>query len=159
LGRISTEEGGSLFPIPRAGASAAVEDFRHPRRMTRGSRPLSLRPAIGGRVERHNNFDLLRLIAAVSVIFSHAFLLAENSQDHDPLMMLTGGQTVLGVVGVFVSFTISGYLVTQSFDTTGSPLVFLAKRALRVFPGSSCAFWCVSSSSGPWSPGCPSPNI
>ena len=86
-------------------------------------------------MERHNNFDLLRLIAAVSVIFSHAFLLAENSQDHDPLMILTGGQTILGVVGVFVFFTISGYLVTQSFDTTDSALVFLVKRALRVFPG------------------------
>ena len=86
-------------------------------------------------MERHNNFDLLRLIAAVSVIFSHAFLLAENSQDHEPLMILTGGQTILGVVGVFVFFTISGYLVTQSFDTTDSALVFLAKRALRVFPG------------------------
>jgi peptidoglycan/LPS O-acetylase OafA/YrhL len=86
-------------------------------------------------VERQNNFDLLRLIAAVSVIFSHAFLLSENSQDHEPLMILTGGQTVLGVVGVFVFFTISGYLVTQSFDTTASPLVFLAKRALRIFPG------------------------
>src|SRR2546430_15990145 len=50
-------------------------------------------------------------------------------------MILTGGQSILGVVGVFVFFTISGYLVTQSFDTTGSPLVFLAKRALRIFPG------------------------
>jgi peptidoglycan/LPS O-acetylase OafA/YrhL len=86
-------------------------------------------------VERRNNFDLLRLVAALAVIFSHAFLLSENSQDHDPLMMLTGGQTILGVVGVFVFFTISGYLVTQSFDTTTSPLVFLAKRALRIFPG------------------------
>ena len=86
-------------------------------------------------MERRNNFDLLRLVAAVSVIFSHAFLLSENSQDHDPLMILTGGQTILGVVGVFVFFTISGYLVTQSFDTTASPLVFLAKRALRIFPG------------------------
>src|SRR5437588_7159145 len=86
-------------------------------------------------LERHNNFDLLRLVAAVSVIVSHAFLLAESSQDHDPLIWLTGGQTILGVVGVFVFFTISGYLVTQSFDTTPSPLVFLAKRALRIFPG------------------------
>jgi peptidoglycan/LPS O-acetylase OafA/YrhL len=86
-------------------------------------------------VDRHNNFDLLRLIAAVSVIFSHAFLLSENSQAHDPLMLLTGGQTILGLVGVFVFFTISGYLVTQSFDTTESPLVFLMKRALRIFPG------------------------
>jgi peptidoglycan/LPS O-acetylase OafA/YrhL len=86
-------------------------------------------------VERRNNFDLLRLVAAVSVIFSHAFLLSENSQDHDPLMILTGGQAILGIVGVFVFFTISGYLVTQSFDTTNSPLVFLSKRVLRVFPG------------------------
>src|SRR5437868_15404149 len=81
-------------------------------------------------LERRNNFDLLRLVAALSVIFSHAFLLAENSQDHDPLMILTGGQAVLGVAGVFVFFTISGYLISQSFETTRSPLVFLAKRAL-----------------------------
>lgn len=96
-------------------------------------------------MERHNNFDLMRLVAALSVIFSHAFLLAEHSQDHDLLMILTGGQTILGVVGVFVFFTISGYLVTQSFDTTTSPFVFLAKRALRIFPGlilclAVCAF-------------------
>ena len=96
-------------------------------------------------MERQNNFDLLRLVAALSVILSHAFLLSENSQDHDPLTILTGGQTILGVVGVFVFFTISGYLVTQSFDTTGSPLVFLVKRALRIFPGlllclAICAF-------------------
>src|ERR1700687_5646076 len=98
-------------------------------------RPLSFRPTGEQRVDRRNNFDLLRLVAAGSVIFSHGLLLSENSQDHDPLMILTGGQTVLGVVGVFVFFTISGYLITQSFDTTGSPVVFLAKRALRIFPG------------------------
>jgi peptidoglycan/LPS O-acetylase OafA/YrhL len=96
-------------------------------------------------VERHNNFDLLRLVAAISVILSHAILLSENSQAHDPLMLLTGGQTALGVVGVFMFFTISGYLVTQSFDTTPSPLVFLAKRGLRIVPGlvlclAVCAF-------------------
>ncbi len=95
-------------------------------------------------MERRNNFDLLRLVAALSVIFSHAFLLAENSQDHDPLMILTGGQAVLGVAGVFVFFTISGYLISQSFETTPSPLVFLAKRALRIFPGLlGCLFVCV----------------
>src|SRR5579862_815986 len=86
-------------------------------------------------MDRQNNFDALRLIAATSVIFSHAFLLGEGTQDPEPLMRLTGGQTILGVVGVFVFFTISGFLVTQSFETTGSPLVFLAKRGLRIFPG------------------------
>jgi len=97
-----------------------------------------------GALERHNNFDLLRLVAALSVIFSHAFLLAEHSQDGDPLMMLTGGQVILGVAGVFAFFTISGYLISQSFETTPSPVVFLAKRALRIFPGLfGCLIVCV----------------
>ena len=95
-------------------------------------------------MERHNNFDLLRLLAALSVIFSHAFLLAENSQDHDPLMILTGGQAILGLAGVFVFFTISGYLISQSFEATPSPFVFLAKRALRISPGLfGCLIVCV----------------
>lgn len=86
-------------------------------------------------MERHNNFDALRLIAAVSVIFSHAFLIGEGRQDAEPLMRLTGGQTILGVVGVFVFFTISGFLVTQSFEATRSAARFAAKRALRIYPG------------------------
>jgi peptidoglycan/LPS O-acetylase OafA/YrhL len=90
---------------------------------------------MGGAVERHNNFDVLRLVAAASVIFSHAFLIGEGTQDPEPLYWLTGGQTVFGVVGVFVFFTISGYLVTQSFEATGSPARFLTKRGLRIYPG------------------------
>jgi peptidoglycan/LPS O-acetylase OafA/YrhL len=86
-------------------------------------------------VDRRNNFDGLRLLAASSVIFSHAFLLSQGRQDNEPLMRLTGGQTILGVVGVFIFFIISGFLVTQSFETTGSPWRFLAKRALRIYPG------------------------
>ena len=95
-------------------------------------------------MDRHNNFDLLRLLAALSVILSHAFLLAENSQEHDPLMLLTGGQAILGLAGVFMFFTISGYLISHSFDTTASPFAFLVKRALRIFPGLMlCLLVCV----------------
>lgn len=36
---------------------------------------------------------------------------------------------------MFVFFAISGFLVTQSFEQTPNPLHFLAKRALRIFPG------------------------
>ena len=32
-------------------------------------------------------------------------------------------------------FAISGFLVTQSFEQTSNPLRYLAKRALRIFPG------------------------
>ena len=51
---------------------------------------------------RHNNFDALRLVAAASVVFSHSFLIAEGTQDHEWLIWLTGNQSILGLVGVFV---------------------------------------------------------
>jgi peptidoglycan/LPS O-acetylase OafA/YrhL len=86
-------------------------------------------------VVRRNNFDALRLFAAISVIFSHSFLIAEGTQKHEWLIVLTGNQSILGLCGVFVFFAISGFLVTQSFEETGDPLRFLAKRALRIFPG------------------------
>ena len=84
---------------------------------------------------RYNNFDALRLVAAASVVFSHSFLISEGTQDHEWLIRLTGNQSILGLAGVFVFFAISGFLVTQSFEDTHDPLRFLAKRALRIFPG------------------------
>ena len=86
-------------------------------------------------MRRDNNFDLLRLVAAASVIFSHSFLIAEGTENHEPLILLTHRQSILGLAGVFVFFAISGFLVTESYETSGSPLRYLAKRALRVFPG------------------------
>jgi len=84
---------------------------------------------------RANNFDALRLFAAISVIFSHSFLIAEGTQNREWLILLTGNQCILGLTGVFIFFAISGFLVTQSFEQTPNRLHFLAKRALRIFPG------------------------
>ncbi len=106
-------------------------------------------------MERHNNFDALRLIAAISVIFSHAFLIGEGRQDTEPLMWLTGGQTILGVVGVFVFFTISGYLVTQSYELTRSAPRFAAKRALRIYPGLLLCLVLSAFVLGPWATSLP----
>jgi len=72
------------------------------------------------------------------VVFSHAFLIGEGQQTTEPLMWLTGGQCVLGVAGVFVFFTISGFLVSASCEATGSARRFLAKRGLRIYPGLAC---------------------
>jgi len=84
---------------------------------------------------RHNNFDALRLIAALSVIFSHSFLIAQGTGANEWLNLLTGNQCMLGLAGVFVFFAISGFLVTQSFEQTQGPLRYLLKRCLRIFPG------------------------
>jgi peptidoglycan/LPS O-acetylase OafA/YrhL len=84
---------------------------------------------------RANNFDALRFFAAASVIFSHAFLVVEGTEGGEWFARLTGGQTILGLAGVFVFFTISGYLVTGSYLSDPSPRRFALKRVLRIFPG------------------------
>ena len=83
---------------------------------------------------QYRNFDCLRLGAAVSVLFSHAFLIAEGTQAHEPLIRLTGNQGILGLLGVFVFFVISGFLVTRSFAAGRSAPRFVAARALRILP-------------------------
>ncbi|MGB8840919.1 MAG: acyltransferase [Aliidongia sp.] len=95
-----------------------------------------LRPQRGpALIARANNFDALRFCAAASVIFSHAFLVAEGTEGNEWFARLTGGQTILGLTGVFIFFTISGYLVTGSYLSDPSPPRFALKRALRIFPG------------------------
>ncbi|HEY1798544.1 MAG TPA: acyltransferase [Stellaceae bacterium] len=85
--------------------------------------------------ERANNFDSLRLVAALSVMFSHSFLIAEGSEAHEWFVRLSGNQCVLGLVGVFVFFVISGYLVTASYCRHPRPGRFALHRVLRIFPG------------------------
>jgi peptidoglycan/LPS O-acetylase OafA/YrhL len=84
---------------------------------------------------RYHNFDFLRVAAAVAVIFSHSFLIADGDQSREPLNLLNGNQGVLGLLGVFVFFAISGFLIAQSYETAPSPWRFTVARVLRIFPG------------------------
>lgn len=81
---------------------------------------------------RSNNFDLLRLIAAWLVLFSHSYPLSGNPQA-DPFARTIGIDT-LGGLGVAIFFVISGYLVTQSRARSRSIGEFVVKRSLRIFP-------------------------
>lgn len=74
-------------------------------------------------------FDYLRLIAAVLVVAHHARVLDGRSP------VLIGTSLDLGALGVGIFFVISGYLVAGSLARTPSLTTFLAKRALRIFPG------------------------
>lgn len=80
---------------------------------------------------KDNNFDLLRLLAASSVVVSHAFPLAEGIGTPEPLAFT--GQLTLGHVGVVTFMAISGYLVTASAERS-SPGRFMLARLLRVYP-------------------------
>jgi len=79
----------------------------------------------------YRNFDVLRLVAALSVVFSHSFLIATGSEVTEPLHF-TGNVT--GVYGVFVFFILSGFLVTESAKRTTSLCQFARKRFLRIAP-------------------------
>lgn len=86
------------------------------------------------RVKPANNFDTLRILAATAVLFSHAFALTAGSDDADPLFALTGGEATIGKTAVCVFFTISGYLITASFQRSNDAAAFIAARALRLYP-------------------------
>ncbi len=76
-----------------------------------------------------NNFNLLRLLAAVAVLFSHGDFLYRL---HLPVPF--AGHS-LGAVAVYVFFFISGYLIAQSWARSTSGFDFGAKRLGRIFPG------------------------
>lgn len=78
---------------------------------------------------RDNAFDLLRLLAASAVLYSHSFALLGLPQ---PTIV---GTLSLGSFAVYVFFSISGYLVCQSWHSDPRLLAFVAKRTLRIFPG------------------------
>lgn len=79
-----------------------------------------------------NNFDFLRVCAALMVIFSHSFPLSGSK--YEPLGGITGYIT-FGALGVIIFFTISGYLITKSWVEHPSAVRFLWNRFLRIFPG------------------------
>ena len=86
---------------------------------------------------RDNRFDALRFIAALMVLFGHAYALS-GSAELDPLFQALGFVR-LGDVGVSVFFVLSGYLVTQSLQRSTGVGRFLWRRAVRIYP----ALWAV----------------
>ena len=91
-----------------------------------------------------NNFDFLRLAAALCVVWSHQFALyglrePEVARAHS-----------LGGFGVLIFFSISGFLVAQSWQADPHLWRFAAKRLLRVWPGLAVAVTLVALLLGPW---------
>lgn len=89
---------------------------------------------LGGRGDRSNGFDTIRLIAASAVIFSHGFVLTAGSEAFEPVHRVTGGQSTIGLSAVAVFFIVSGLLISMSFDRLGDLAAFARNRALRLLP-------------------------
>jgi len=84
-----------------------------------------------------NNFHLIRLAAALLVLFAHAFHLLQRAGD-EPI-----GKWFVwldaSLLGVAIFFFVSGFLVSRSWDRRGNLVSFLSARALRIAP----ALWLV----------------
>ena len=76
-----------------------------------------------------NNFDLLRLLAAIEVIFDHYFQHLNIPISHSWLKI------IYLFPGVPVFFIISGYLISASYERNNSLKSYARNRALRIYPG------------------------
>lgn len=82
-------------------------------------------------MDRQNNFNILRLIFASTVIISHSYPLTNNAEI---FQQITNGQIDLGALSVEIFFIISGYLIFISLNYSKSIPSYLWKRVLRLFP-------------------------
>lgn len=92
-----------------------------------------------------NSLDVLRLVAATMVVFSHSWLLGFGADapgedwPREPFHVLTRGQTDAGKMAVDFFFLISGLLVSQSWVRSRGLGEYLRKRVLRIYPGFVCS--------------------
>jgi len=83
-------------------------------------------------MERDNNFDPLRMIAAGLVLFSHSYPL--YGRQPEPLAALSGDAETWGGVAVAIFFFMSGFLLTGSLERGGGLARYAIGRALRLLP-------------------------
>ncbi len=97
---------------------------------------------------RENNFDFIRLIAALAVIFSHSYDLTSN-YFKEPLRLFSNNENSIGEVAVALFFITSGFLITQSYTRTSSISKYFYSRFLRIYPGLICVVLCTVFIIGP----------
>jgi peptidoglycan/LPS O-acetylase OafA/YrhL len=90
--------------------------------------------ASGARLEhrlrdRRNNFDVLRLLAASFVLYSHSYALTAHGEPFGDVSGWSFGQ-----VGVVMFFAMSGFLIAKSWSEQPHLAPFVVKRGLRLIP-------------------------
>jgi peptidoglycan/LPS O-acetylase OafA/YrhL len=86
---------------------------------------------VRGEMSRHNNFDCIRLIAALLVLVSHSYALT-GASDREPFVRWLGYDSG-GGIGVTIFFVMSGFLVSGSVARR-STVDYLMSRIMRILP-------------------------
>jgi peptidoglycan/LPS O-acetylase OafA/YrhL len=93
-----------------------------------GEQPRERATAVAGVTLRTNNFDLIRLLAAMQVVVSHG-------GEYLGVALWRPLMTVLGFLpGVPIFFVVSGFLISLSWERAPSAGHYLRNRLLRIYP-------------------------
>ena len=107
-----------------------------------------MRPTIHDLLKgRDNNFNLIRFLAAVAVIYDHSYMVPNGEPVSwlPPYIMSSD----FGWYAVNVFFILSGFLVTRSWMNLPNIISFAVSRCLRVFPALSVGAFMVAFVIGP----------
>lgn len=77
----------------------------------------------------------MRLLFALFVVITHAYLLTGTDDAFEPLFRLTGHQMFLADLGLAGFFSISGFLILQSLRRSDTLIQYFQNRILRIYPG------------------------
>ncbi|MEM6986947.1 MAG: acyltransferase [Pseudomonadota bacterium] len=77
---------------------------------------------------KRNNFDLIRLVAALQVAIEHGYV-------H---LKLEKGRWLIDIISLFpgvpIFFVVSGFLIAASYERSNSMLKYAQNRVLRIYP-------------------------
>lgn len=82
--------------------------------------------------DQNNNFNLVRVLAAFAVLYSHSYALTDGKGLTEPFRAALGMS--LGGLAVDIFFVISGFLVCGSLLRRQSALDFIRGRLYRIYP-------------------------
>lgn len=134
----SFEIGLAVSLLTLIGMIALLLRARHARGLRRRKRMSRLSETL---VRGNNNFDLIRLIAALAVMLGHSYGL--QAMKMEPVLWFTHLES-FGSLAVYAFFMISGMLVSASFANQSSVWRFVGLRVLRIWPGAmACAVFIV----------------
>lgn len=102
-----------------AGANPAANPGAHPEAKPR-------------RRHQFSNFDAIRIIGSIAVVYSHSYMVAEGHEDNE-LFQMWFGET-FGMFFVYMFFVMSGFLITKSWFGSKGVRDYAWKRFLRIYP-------------------------
>jgi len=85
-------------------------------------------------VGRNNNLNIIRLVAALLVLYMHSFAVSVGDESGDIFGIITMGKEHAGGIAVDVFFMISGFLICKSYANKKSLWSYIKARFLRIWP-------------------------